>query len=97
VGIATRLMGWTIGVRFLAVARSFSLRHRVQTGSGAHPTSSPVGTGVLSPGVKRPGREADHSSSSSAKVENVLSSAPPYAFTAWCLVKHRDNRTLPFP
>jgi hypothetical protein len=34
----------------------------VQTGSGAHPASCTMGTGVLSPGVKaRPGRDADHS------------------------------------
>jgi hypothetical protein len=33
----------------------------VQTGSGAHPTSYPMVPGPLSPGVKRPGREVDHS------------------------------------
>jgi hypothetical protein len=43
----------------------------VQTGSGAHPASCPMGTGVPSPGVKvRPGRDADHSLPSSAEVEN---------------------------
>jgi hypothetical protein len=49
--------------------------------------------GDISPGVKRPGREADHSSLSSAKVKNAWSytSTSPYAFMAWCLVKHRDN------
>jgi len=31
-----------IGVRFLAGAANFSLRHRVQTGSGAHPASYPM-------------------------------------------------------
>jgi hypothetical protein len=41
-------------------AGDFSLRHRVQTGYGAHSASYPL-TGVLSFGVKRPGREADHS------------------------------------
>jgi hypothetical protein len=40
-------------------------------GSEAHPASDPVGTGVLSSGVKRPGREANHSSPSSAEVKNV--------------------------
>jgi hypothetical protein len=35
--------GWTIGVRFLAGAGNFSLHHRVQNGSGAHPASYPVG------------------------------------------------------
>jgi hypothetical protein len=43
----------------------------VQTGSGAHPASCTMGTGVLSPGVNvRPGRDADHSPPSSAEVEN---------------------------
>jgi hypothetical protein len=32
-----------IGVRFPARAGNFSLRHRVQTGSGAHPASYPMG------------------------------------------------------
>jgi hypothetical protein len=47
---------------------SFSLHHRVQNSSGAHPASYPVGTRALSLGLKRPGREADHSPPSSAKV-----------------------------
>jgi hypothetical protein len=34
-----------IGVRFPAMAGNFSLRHRVQTGSGVHPASYPTGTG----------------------------------------------------
>jgi hypothetical protein len=34
-----------IGVRIPARAGNFSLRHRVQIGSGAHPASYPVGTG----------------------------------------------------
>jgi hypothetical protein len=39
-----RATGWTAEVRFPARIRYFSLLHRVQTGSGAHPTSYPVGT-----------------------------------------------------
>jgi hypothetical protein len=35
------------------------LRHRVHTGRGAHPASCPMGNGVLTREVKRPGREAD--------------------------------------
>jgi hypothetical protein len=43
----------------------------VQTGSGAHPASYPMGTGGSFPGVKaRPGRDADHSPRSSAEVKN---------------------------
>jgi hypothetical protein len=41
--------GWTAGVRFQAGARDFSLLHRVQTCSGAHPAYYPMGTGVSFP------------------------------------------------
>jgi hypothetical protein len=41
------------GVRSPAGAKNISSILCVQTGSGAHPASSPMGTGVLSPGVKR--------------------------------------------
>jgi len=46
--------------------------------------------------VKQPGRETDHSSSSSAEVMNECSytSTPQYALMAWCLVKHKDIFTL---
>jgi hypothetical protein len=55
-------------VRFPAGAGNFSLHHRVQNGSGAHPASYSVGT----MGVKRPGREADHSPPSSAEVKECV-------------------------
>jgi hypothetical protein len=49
----------------------FSSSPCVQTGSGAHPASYPMGTGCSFPGSKaRPGRDADHSPPSSAKVKN---------------------------
>jgi hypothetical protein len=60
------LWGWTIrgsnsgGERFFA---------HVQTGPGAHPAFCKMGTGSF-PGVKRPGRGADHPPPSSAEVEN---------------------------
>jgi hypothetical protein len=49
--------------------------------------------GTLFLGVKRPGREADHSSPSTAEVKNAWSytSSPQYVFMAWCLVKHRGQ------
>jgi hypothetical protein len=56
-------------VRFSAEAGNFFLHHRVQTGSGAHPASYPMVTRAL--GVKRPGREADHSPSSNAEIRNA--------------------------
>jgi hypothetical protein len=39
-------------VRFPAEAGNFSLHHRVQNGSGAHPTFYPMGTRGYSPGSK---------------------------------------------
>jgi hypothetical protein len=47
-----------VGVRFFA---------HVQNGPGAHPASCTMGT-VSFPGVKRPGRGADHPPTSSADV-----------------------------
>jgi hypothetical protein len=44
--------------------------------------------GALSPEVKRPGREADHSHPASAEVKKtwIYKSTPPYAFMAECLI-----------
>jgi hypothetical protein len=51
-----------IGVRSPAGAKDFPSNLCVQTGSGAHPASCPMGTGGPFPGGKaRPGRDADHS------------------------------------
>jgi hypothetical protein len=54
----------------------------VMSGSGAHPASNPVGTGVLSPGVKWPGPEADHPIPYRAEVKNawIYTSTSPYVF-----------------
>jgi hypothetical protein len=55
------------------------------------PTQPPIHwvPGAVSLGVKRSGREADHSPPSSAKVKNAWSytSIPQYVFMASCLVK----------
>jgi hypothetical protein len=59
-------------VRFPAGAWSFSLRHRVQDGSGTHPASYPMGNRGSLRGVKRPGCEADHSPPSSAEVKECV-------------------------
>jgi hypothetical protein len=78
--------GWTMeGLEFETLqGREFSLLHSVQTYTGAHPASYLMGTGVLSQGIKRPGREADHSPQASAEVKNawIYTSTPPYAFMA---------------
>jgi hypothetical protein len=57
------------GVRFPAGAENFSVNHRVQNGSGAHPASYPMGTRGSFLGVKRPGREADHSPPYSSEIK----------------------------
>jgi hypothetical protein len=48
--------------------------------------------GIISPGVKRPELEADHSPPTSAEVKKIwiYAPTPPYAVMTWCLVKHRD-------
>jgi len=59
-------------VRFPAGAGNFSLKHRVQNGSGTHPAPIQGVQGALSLRIKRPGREADHSPPSSAEVKECL-------------------------
>jgi hypothetical protein len=62
---------WTTGVRSPTDEVDFSSSLCVQTGSGAHPASCPMGTGGSFPGGKaRPGRDADHLPPSSAEVKN---------------------------
>jgi hypothetical protein len=60
-----------IEVRSSKEAEDFSSSPYVQTGSGAHPASYPIGTGGPFPGSKaRLGRDAAHSPPSSAEVKN---------------------------
>jgi hypothetical protein len=57
-----------IEVRSPTGAEGFSSSPCVQTGSGAHPASYPMGTSGPFPGGKaQPGRDADHSSPSSGR------------------------------
>jgi hypothetical protein len=85
-------------VRFPAGAANFSLHHRVQKVSGAHPASYPMGTRALSLGVKRPGREADRSPPYSAEAKNSWSytSTPQYVLLALCSVKAQGQVYLYF-
>jgi hypothetical protein len=64
--------------------QEFLLLHIIQTNSGVYPNSSPMGTRVLSPGVKRQGREADHSSPTSGEIKKtwMYTSTPSYIFMA---------------
>jgi hypothetical protein len=66
-------MNWAFWPVTIHNSGNFSLHHRVQNGSGAHPASYPVDTRGSFPGVKWPGREADHSRPSSAEVKNAWS------------------------
>jgi hypothetical protein len=61
----------TIEVRPRQRREDFSSKFCVQNACGAHPTSCAMGTRGPFPGGKaRPGRDADHSSPSSAEVMN---------------------------
>jgi hypothetical protein len=77
-----------IRVRFQAEAGNSSLRHRVQTGSETHSASYPMGTG----GSFRPGREADHSPPSSAKVKECMELYLPSPNTSSWLGSHSQHR-----
>jgi hypothetical protein len=86
--------GWTTeGSEFeCREGQEFSLCHIVQTSSGAHPDSSPVGTGALSLAVKWPGREAYHSPQTSAEVKKTWICVSPNFFTSLhFIVFHRCN------
>jgi hypothetical protein len=65
---ATASRGKTHGTHLLG--QEFSFLWEVQTDSGAHPVSVQWVEIALSLGVKRPGRDADHSSPSSAEIKN---------------------------
>jgi hypothetical protein len=92
VGIATSYGFDDSGI---GVPWHFSLLHSVQTSSGAHPASYPMGTGGSFPGVKSPGSEADHPHPYSAEVKT---GGPPLPHTSlWRrakLIKPKDNFSL---
>jgi hypothetical protein len=85
-------------VRFPAGAGNFSLHHRVQNGSGAHPASYPMGTRGSFFGGKAAGAWNWPLTSIYCRGQRMRGAIPPlpqYAFMAWCLVKkHRDNFTF---
>jgi hypothetical protein len=81
-GIATGygLHGRGVGVRVPVEARYFSTSSRPALG----PTQPPIQRvpAALFPGVRRPGREADHSPPTTAEIKNtsIYTSTPPDAF-----------------
>jgi hypothetical protein len=94
VGIATGygLDDRGVGVRVPVGSGIFSTSSRPALG----PTQPPIQwvAGALSPGVKRPRCEADHSPPTSAEVKKMwlYTSTPPYAFMAWCLISEAQGR-----
>jgi hypothetical protein len=85
-------------VRFPAVAGNFSLHHRVQNGSGAHPASCPTGTGGSFPGGIAAGgvKLTTHLRLvPRSRMSGAIPPFPQYVFMA-CLVKHRYNFTFTF-
>jgi hypothetical protein len=72
-------MDWTIRYSIPDSGKMFLFSKNVQTGSGIHPASYPMGTWSLSSWVKRAKRKADQSLPFSAEVKNEkrYSAAPP--------------------
>jgi hypothetical protein len=90
---------WTIGVLGFDSRRVLGIfLFTTASRTALRPTQPPIQwvPGAPSPGVKRPGREADRSPPSSAEVKNAWSytSTPQYVLMAWCLVKHRHIARL---
>jgi hypothetical protein len=86
VGIATGygLEDRGVGVRIPVLSRNFSSLRRPDRLWGPPNLLCNGYRGALSPGVKRQGREADHSPPASAEVKKmwIYISNPPYAFMA---------------
>jgi len=79
----------------LIILWSSSTASRTAVGTTQYPLQWILGSLFVE--VKRPGREADHSSPSSVEVNAWrYTSAPPIRFMEWCLVKHRDNFAFTF-
>jgi hypothetical protein len=57
-----------------------------------------MGTGGSFPGVKRQGREADHSPPTSAEVKKmwIYTSTPPFVFMAECLISYAQGQLYLF-
>jgi hypothetical protein len=84
-------------VRFSAGAGNFYLHHRVQTRSGAHPASYPMGTRGSFPGGKVAGAWSWPLTSiyfRGQRMRGAIFLLSQYAFMAWYLVK-RSTGTSP--
>jgi hypothetical protein len=105
--IISVILSYTTRVRFRAGTGKFSPRHRVQIGSTVYPPSYQVGARDSFPGVKRPGREVDHSHPSSAEVKKAWSCTSTHpirlhgvVLNSWCyswlIVKQTEKFTITF-
>jgi hypothetical protein len=81
-GLQRRATGWTVWVRVPAMQDFFSSPHRPGRLWGPP-------RGALSPGVKRHGREANHSSTCSTEVKKGGAISPLLLMSSW----HRTNLT----
>jgi hypothetical protein len=84
-------------VRFLAGAGNFSLHHRVQNVSGAHPASYPGGTTGSFPGGKTAGTWRWPLTSIYCRGQRMSGAIPPlpqHAFIAWCSVETQGKLYL---
>jgi len=84
VRLGPRLDNREMLIRFLAHVRDFSHLQSVQPGFEPTPPLMHSLPGYVSPTLKQPWREGEHSPGSSVKVKNAYSytSTPPYAFMA---------------
>jgi hypothetical protein len=85
--------GW-LGIQAPLGAGNFSPHHRVQTGSGAHPASNPIGTRGSFPGGKAADAWSWPLTPSSAEVKNawLYTSTPQHDFMAWCSVTKAEGQ-----
>jgi hypothetical protein len=92
-------IGRGIEIRFQAGATACSFLHNVQTPLWT-PTHPPIQwtPGALSPEVKWPGRESDHSPPSGTEVNNEWSYTftSSYVFMAWCLINYAQGQLYRF-
>jgi hypothetical protein len=81
----------------MGVSLSSKLYFHQQSRPSVEPTQPPIQwvPGALSPGVKRPGREADRSPPSTAEVKKKWSytSITPYVPMTWCIISTRYKFT----
>jgi hypothetical protein len=87
-------MGWIAGVQFLTEARFFLYFTTFRLSLGSNQSPIQWVPGVISPGIKCPEHEADHSYPFSAEVKNGGAISPLPHKSPWLgasLINQRDN------